>query len=186
VDCIGNDIFGGAKQAAEHLLRAGHRQLGYVRAKQRILNLNQREQGVLSALADAGEAPPVYIDVDISSDGAFRDFDSWLGSQSKLPDALFIENDILAAAVIRALKIHNIRIPEDISLIGFDNIPLCEMLDPPLSTVHLCKQELGSHAMDQLHRRICAGQVPHRMNNLPLVSTTLSTYLISRASVKPR
>jgi len=186
VDCIGNDSFGGAKLAIKYLLRSGHRKLGYVRAKQRILNLSQREQGVLSALSEAGEVPPIYIDVDISSDGAFRDFDAWLSGHPELPDALFIENDILAAAVIRALKSHDLRIPEDISLIGFDDIPLCEMLDPPLSTVHLCKQELGSHAMDQLHRRISAGQVPHRTRNLPVVSTTLSTYLVSRSSVKTR
>lgn len=186
VDCIGNDSFGGSKQAAVHLLKAGCHRLGYVRAKQRILNLQQREQGVLAALTEAGKDAPVYIDVDISSEGAFRDFDSWLTSHPELPDALFVENDILAASVIRALKLHGHSIPEDISVIGFDNIPMCEMLDPPLTTVHLCKQELGVHAIDQLHRRITAGQVPHRMGVLPLVSTTLSTYLVSRSSVKRR
>lgn len=184
VDCIGNDSFGGAKAAAGHLLQAGHRHLGYVKAKQRILNFHHREQGICAALADAGEAPPISIDVDISSDGAFRDFDSWLNTHPKLPDALFVENDIIAAAVMRVLKLHGYRIPEDISIIGFDDIPMCQMLDPPLSTVRLCKEELGTLAMDQLHRRIAAGQVPHRMSSLALVSMTLSTNLVTRASVK--
>ena len=65
-------------------------------------------------------------------------------------------------------------------------LPMCEMLDPPLTTVHLCKSELGSHAVDQLHRRITAGQVPHRTPTLPVVSTTLSTRLVIRTSVKNR
>lgn len=186
VDSIGNDSVGGAKLAAQYLLKTGHSRLGYVKAKQRILNLNQREQGVLSALEEAGGEPPVYIHVDISAEGAFRDFDSWLATHPQLPDGLFVENDILAASVIRALKSHGYRIPQDISLIGFDDIPMCEMLDPPLTTIRLCKEELGIHAMDQLHRRITAGQVPHRMPTLPLVSTTLSTCLVKRASVKER
>ena len=186
VDSIGNDSFGGAKLAAEHLLKTGHHRLGYVKAKQRIPNLSQREAGFLAALCEAGKTAPISIEVDISSEGAFRDFDAWLDSGPALPDGLYVENDILATSVIRALKHHNYRIPEDISVIGFDDIPMCEMLDPPLTTVRLCKQELGVHAIDQLHRRITAGQVPHRMASLPLVSTTLSTHLINRASVKIR
>lgn len=184
VDCIGNDSFGGSKSAVEHLLQSGHKHIGYVKAKQRILNFNHREQGIQAALNEAGLAPAVIIDVDISSEGAFRDFDAWLGKHLPLPDALFVENDIIAAAIMRVLKLHGFRLPEDISIIGFDDIPMCEMLDPPLTTVHLCKGELGTLAMDQLHRRITAGQVPHRTNTLPLVSTTLSTYLVSRGSVK--
>lgn len=186
VDCIGNDSFGGAYSAAEHLIQSGHTRLGYVKAKQRILNFRHREQGVQDAAANAGVEMPVSIDVDVSSEGAFRDFDAWLGTHPQLPDALFVENDIIAAAVMRVLKLHGYGIPEDISIMGFDDIPLCEMLDPPLSTVHLCKEELGTLAMDQLHRRITAGQVPHRMGSLPLVSTTLSTYLVPRASIKKR
>ena len=186
VDCIGNDSLGGAKAAAEYLLRCGHRRLGYVMAKQRIPNLNQRQQGVAGALLENNEASPIYVEVDISSEGAFQDFDHWLATHPELPDALFVENDILAASVIRALKHRGYRIPQDISVIGFDNIPMCEMLDPPLTTVHLCKSELGSHAVDQLHRRITAGQVPHRTPTLPVVSTTLSTRLVIRTSVKNR
>lgn len=186
VDCIGNNSFGGAQAATEYLLQTGHKRIGYVKAKQRILNFHHREQGLLAALSKAGGSTPICIDVDISSEGAFRDFDAWLSTHPELPDALFIENDILAAAVMQVLKLHGLRIPEDISVIGFDDIPMCQMLDPPLSTVRLCKQELGQYAMDQLHRRIAASQVPHRMPSLPLVNTTLSTCLIRRASVKIR
>ena len=186
VDCIGNDSLGGAKAATEYLLQAGHRRLGYVKAKQRIPNLQQREQGFTAALAETDHPQPVYVEVDISSEGAFRDFDSWLSTNPELPDALFAENDIVAASVLRALKHHGYSIPGDISLIGFDDIPMCELLDPPLTTVHLSKEALGSYAMDQLHRRISAGQVPHRTSTLPLVSTILSTRVVPRASVKAR
>ncbi len=184
LDCVINDCAGGARLAVEQLLKTGHRRIGYIRCKQRAPSLAAREQGLLQALKDAGEAPPMTIAVDVSSEGAFRDMDAWLKTHPELPDGIFADNDILAASAIRALKANGYRIPEDVSVIGMDDIPLCELLDPPLSTVRLCKEELGVLAMDQLHRRIQAGQVPHRMSSLALVNATLTTYLVPRSSVR--
>lgn len=184
VDCIGNDSYGGARSAAEYLIQCGHRRIGYVRAKQRILNFHDRELGLRNALQDAGLEMACVVEVDVSSEGAFRDFDLWLKGNPELPEAVYVENDILAAAIIRVMKIHGIRIPEDISVIGFDDIPMCEMLDPPLSTVRLAKEELGTVAMDHLHHRILNREVPHRMPNLHRMRTILSTQLVPRASVK--
>lgn len=186
VDSVINDGVGGARAATEHLLRTGHRRIGYVRAKQRIRNLEEREQGVQQALMGAGMKPAAIIEVDISSEFAFRDFDAWIQSQEQMPDGLFADNDILAAAAIRALKKNGYRVPGDVSVIGFDDIPTCEMLDPPLSTVHAYKDELGAIAVEHLHRRIQRGEIPHQMGNVGLLSTTLSTRLVHRASVRSR
>lgn len=184
VDCVGNDSFGGAKSAANHLLKTGHRRIGYVRSKQRIRILQEREQGVRSALQEAGLSLNVIVDAEISSEGAFQDFENWMKTKPTLPEAFFAENDIMAAAVIRVLKKHGYRVPEDVSVIGFDDVPVCEMLDPPLSTVHVFKQELGTVAMEHLHRRITHGEVPHRSASLGLLRTTLSTRLVIRDSVR--
>ena len=186
VDCVINDCFGGARAAAELLLRTGHRRIGYVKAKQRIRNLDERERGVRAALDQAGLPLAATIEVDISSEGAFQDFDAWFKSGPPLPDALFADNDVIAAAAIRVLKKHGRHVPDDVSVIGFDDIPMCEMLDPPLTTVHAFKEELGMVAMDLLDRRIKRGEVPHKMASVGLLNTTVSTALVERFSVKDR
>ncbi len=184
VDCIGNDSFGGAKMAGEYLLRQGHKRIGYVKGRQRILNFHDREQGIRTAVHNEGLELAAAIEVDVSSEGAFRDFDKWLEEHRELPQALYVENDIIAAAVIRALKYRGYRVPEDVSVIGFDDIPMSEMLDPPLSTIRLAKAELGTIAMDHLHHRITNGQVPHRMSDIHLMKTILTTRLVPRGSVR--
>ena len=184
VDCVVNDCFGGARAAAELLLRTGHRRIGYVKAKQRIRNLDERERGVRAALVQADLPLSAVIEVDISSEGAFQDFDAWIKANPDLPDGVFAENDVLAAAVIRSLKKHGYRVPDDVSVIGFDDIPMCEMLDPPLTTVHAFKEELGIIAVEHLDRRIKRGEVPHQMPSIGLLTTTVSTRLVERFSVK--
>lgn len=184
VDSVGNDGFGGARSAVRHLIEKGCKTVGYVKSKQRIPNLNDRERGVTAALQEAGLPSAVQIPVDISAEGAVADFQSWLDRGQPLPDGLFVDNDILAASVLRALKHRNYRIPEDVSVIGFDDIPMCEMLEPPLSTVRLAKQELGTVAMDHLHYRILSGRVPHRSSDTHMITTQLSTALVPRASVR--
>ena len=186
VDCVTNDCYGGARAAAEYLLQTGHRRIGYIKAKQRIRNFYEREQGILAALDHAGMPLAVTIQADVSSEGAFQDFDTWIKQAPQLPDALFAENDIMAAAAIRVLKKHGYRVPDDVSVIGFDDIPMCEMLDPPLTTVHSFKEELGVIAVEHLDRRIRRGEVPHQMTSVGRLSTALSTCLVTRFSVKSR
>ena len=184
VDCVGVDGYGGAMSAGEYLLRTGHKKIGYVRVRSRLRVFAERERGIRAALQEAGKELCAVVDVDISSEGAFQAFDAWIKQKPNLPDALFAENDIIAAAVIRVLKKHGYRVPDDVSVVGFDDIPMCEMLDPPLSTVHVFKEELGITAMELLHYRISHGEVPHRDPGHATHSTTLSTRFISRFSVK--
>lgn len=186
VDCVTNDCYGGAKAAVDFLLSTGHRRLGYVRARQRIRNFEERERGVYAALVGAGISLSAVIDVDISSEGAFQDFDAWIKGKSTLPDGLFADNDVIAAAVIRVLKKHGYHVPNDVSVIGFDDVPICEMLDPPLTTVHSFKEELGIVAVEHLDRRIRRGEVPHQLASVGLLHTTVSTSLVKRFSVKAR
>lgn len=186
VDCIGVDGYGGAMAAGEYLLRTGHQRIGYVRVRSRLRVFAERERGIRAALQEAGKELSAVVDVDISSEGAFQAFDAWIKQKPHLPDALFAENDIIAAAVIRVLKKHGYRVPDDVSVIGFDDIPMCEMLDPPLSTVHVFKEELGITAMELLHYRITHGEVPHCDPKHSTHSTTLSTRFVSRFSVKEK
>ena len=186
VDCVVNDCYTGAKEATEYLLKTGHRRIAYAKARQRIPNFNDRERGVRVAMEQAGLQLAAVIDVDISSEGAFQDFDSWIKTMPCLPDGLFADNDVIAAAVIRVLKKHGYRVPDDISVIGFDDIPICEMLDPPLTTVHSFKEDLGIVAVELLDRRIKRGEVPHQMPSIGRLNTAISTCLVKRFSVRSR
>lgn len=184
VDTIGNDSFGGAMMATRYLINQGCRSIGYVKAKQRVMNFQEREAGVLQALQNAKMKLAGEIPVDVSAEGAYADFDAYLKKGDVLPQGLFVDNDIIASVVMRLLKLHGYRVPEDVSVIGFDDIPMSQMLDPPLSTVRLAKEELGTVAMDHLHNRIMAEQVPHRMTGLHLMKTMLTTRLVPRSSTK--
>ncbi|MDD3921477.1 MAG: LacI family DNA-binding transcriptional regulator [Eubacteriales bacterium] len=150
VDCVGNDNMYGAKSAVSYLLKCGHRRIGYLRSKQRIANFEDRDVGIRLALeehANLNPAPLQTIEVDISSEIAYSDMCQWLDAGNKPADAYFAENDVLAAAAIRALMLHGYRVPNDVSVIGFDDVPICEMVDPSITTMHSFKERLGEFAV---------------------------------------
>lgn len=186
VDCVGNDNQFGAKTAISYLLDQGHRRLGYLRAKHRIHVFNDRETGIHMALKEhaALELPPLeVVDVDISSEQAYLDICEWLRSAPSLPEALFAENDVVAAAAIRAMKSCGVRVPEDISIIGFDDVPICEMLDPTITTVKSFKDTIGDMAVQLLHRRIFGGDRLATEKDNGLIKISVSTKIVERNSV---
>ncbi|MCI8524644.1 MAG: LacI family transcriptional regulator [Oscillospiraceae bacterium] len=189
LDCVGNDNLYGAKSAISHLIDLGHRRIGYLRAQQRITNFDDREHGIKMALLEhtGPDAPPLeIIPVDIAADKAFADVSAWLRGCTSLPDALFAENDVVAAAAIRALKANRVRVPDDVSIMGFDNVPICEMVDPTISTVHSFKEKLGSTAVSLLHRRILNRDTVRTAQASGVVKIAMSTRIIDRSSVVRR
>ena len=189
VDCVGNDNLYGAKSAISYLIDMGHQHIGYLRAKQRITNFEDRENGIKMALVEhaAPDAPPLeIINVDIAADKAFHDVSLWLESVPKLPDALFAENDMVATAAIRALSAKNIKVPDDISVMGFDDIPICEMVDPTITTVHSFKEKLGEEAVSLLHKRLCQEDTVQSAQESGVVKVSMSTRIIARQSVIKR
>lgn len=183
-DCIGNDNFTGALNAVKHLLSRGCGKIGYLRSRQRIANFDARADGVLSALAQAGRELFCTVDVGISSEQAYADMDAWLEGLPALPDAFFADNDVLAAAAVRALKRRRIGVPDQVSVIGFDDIPGCEMCDPPLSTVRSFKERLGSSAVRLIHSRLTAGESLATVQHTGVFRIQLSTELQIRQSVR--
>ena len=186
VDCVGNDNTYGVKSAVSYLIDCGHRNIGYVRSKQRVVNFDDRELGVHLSLTehkDLGLAPLQVVDVDISPDRAYRDVIAWLGAGNVPAKAFFAENDMLAAAFIRALKECGYRVPDDVSVIGFDDVQICEMIDPPITTMHAFKERLGRISVDLLHSRIEAGDTIQTSQESGLLKVALSLQLKERKSV---
>lgn len=154
LDSVGNDNAAGSRQAVEYLLRRGCRRIGYLRSRHRILNFEEREAGLRAALADAGLKPADIVDMGISFDDAIVDMDRYLSAHRTLPDGFFAENDVIAAAAVRAMKARGIELPAQVSVVGFDDIPICELADPSLTTVHAFKEQLGEVAVRLLDQRL--------------------------------
>ncbi len=182
VDCIVFDNYAGAKLAVEHLIEQGCTHIGYLRSKQRIESLDERERGLHAALA-AHQLPigPV-VDVAISSSHAFFDFYAWLEHTSILPDAFFADHDGLAMAAIRALNMRKIHMPEQVAIIGFGDSPICDMSYPPLSSVSTPKELLGSCAISCICHRLLQNEIPYASSQSSRMQIRLSTQLQPRAS----
>jgi len=187
LDCVGNDNTYGVKSAISYLIGCGHRKIGYLRSKQRIVNFDDRELGIQLSLAehkDLGLSPLTKIDVDISPDKAYQDIMSWLAAGNTPADAYFAENDMLAATFVRALKESGYRVPEDVSVIGFDDVQICEMIEPPITTMHAFKERLGRIAVNVLEFRIRSGDTAQTAAQTGLMKIALSLQLKERSSVR--
>ncbi len=171
--------FQGAYDAVSALIHSGHRKIGYLHSQFPIYNFGQRHSGVLRALSDAQlSLPPAYIcEVEPSIDGAYQGVSTWLDAKPDLPTAFFADNDIIAFGAMKAIKEHDLKIPEDISIIGFDDLPYCEIIDPPLTTIKVFKHSLGKLAVDRLLARM-EDQVSE------VVRIEVATELVTRKSVK--
>ncbi len=155
-DSVNNDNYGGVHQAVRYLLERGCRRIGYLRSRHRIENFDEREAGLRAGLREAGLEPDVVLEIGISYDEAIVDLNRFMESDPDLPDAFFAENDILAGAALRVFRAHGVELPSRLSVIGFDDIPTCDLTDPTLTTVHSYKEQLGETAMTLLHDRICS------------------------------
>lgn len=142
----------GAYQATSLLAEYGHKEIGYLHSSVNINNFQERFEGFKMALHNqAIKYHPEYIFLlESTTEGSYRDMKKLLQDREGFPTAFFADNDIIATGAMRAMKEAGINIPEDVSVIGFDDMPVCEILDPPLSTVRVNKSQMGAVAVRQL------------------------------------
>jgi len=187
-DCVVSDNERGAAMAVDLLYSRGFKDVGYLRSKTRISSFDEREAGVLKArkLRGAGEDQPLHtVAISSSSEPAYIDMCEYLDAGNKPAPAYFADNDIIAAACARALKAHGYRVPEDVSVIGFDDMPLCTLFEPPLTTVGIDKQLLGKLAMKVLGDRLTEGSVLSDQKYRTSLRITSTARIIERESVIP-
>jgi LacI family transcriptional regulator len=130
IDSITINNIQGSTQAVQYLLRSGHRRIGHLRSSVGINNFYERREGYLKN-CNMGINPDYTIPVTSTSAGAYGDMKKYLGAKPEIPSAFFADNDIIAISCIRALREAGYRIPEDVSIIGFDDIPASSVIDPP-------------------------------------------------------
>jgi LacI family transcriptional regulator len=149
VNFIDVDNYGGARKAVRHLLGLGHRRIAHISGPRNLIAGLDRYQGYLSALYEGGFFPDPTLVVE----GDFTDLSGYAAVQRLLPyhpDAIFAASDALATAALRALIESGVRVPQDMSLVGFDDIPSSSRTIPPLTTIRQPIQRMGSLAAETL------------------------------------
>jgi len=177
-DSIVVDNEGGGHIAVQHLLSLGHRKLAFVTGPHNWTVTRERLNGARTAALEAGLDPDSIplIESDFSPAGGYRAF-LQLIAISPRPTAVFFFNDEMASGALRALYQHTkLRVPQDISFIGFDDISWSALTHPPLTTVHVEKDAIAREAVARLTENI------GRHNHVPTV-TLLPTRLVVRESV---
>ncbi|HBK92693.1 MAG TPA: LacI family transcriptional regulator [Parvularcula sp.] len=137
----------GAASATRHLLAIGRRRLAHIAGPEGNFDARERRQGFLSAIAAAGAPAPLVGAGDFGEDGGARIVRDWLARGERF-DGVMAANDMTAIGALEALRAHGLRVPEDVALIGFDDIPLARHLG--LSTVRVPVADIGAAAVERL------------------------------------
>jgi LacI family transcriptional regulator len=150
------DNVDGGKKATSHLIQSGHQRIAMVTGPFYHKSSRDRALGYQQALAEAGipydERLVIYSDSWNSNCG--KQGAKELIDRGEDFTAIFVHSDELAMGVYRTLRQQNLRIPEDISIVGYDDIPVAEYLDPPLTTIHQPIQAVGIEAVRLLIQQI--------------------------------
>jgi len=168
--CADNEA--GGALAARYLLGLGHRKIAHLTGPRQHGNLSDRTRGFVRTL-QAAETPvqPIVLRGKYNFDGGTKLTKQLLDEHPDVT-AIFAANDVMAFGVVQAVLDRGLRIPEDLSLIGFDNIEFSVIVHPPLTTVHQPNYEMGYAAVDILLRlaRDKGKQIPeHRRLGVELI-----------------
>jgi LacI family transcriptional regulator len=171
--------FEGAFKATDYLASNGHRNIGHLYSTDWIKNFDERRAGFLSALKHRGLEPDETGSAALraNTEDARQDMLAFLKGKPPLPTAYFVDNDVIALGAMRALKECGYQIPGDVSVIGFDDIPACTVIEPPLTTMRVECGCIGKVAVERLVQLIRNGD-PYR------IKQEIDTALVERGSVK--
>jgi LacI family transcriptional regulator len=177
VTYIASDNFMGGYNATNHLISKGHSRIGLIKGSEIIEPVKERRQGYLKALEEAGIKPDRSL-----IEGKAFSIESGYESTVKLlklpepPTALFAMSNVIGLGVLKALKEYKYAVPEDISLIIFDDQPYVSYLNPPITTIKQNSKKIGEIAIEYILQL---------MNDLhtPLTSRLIPTEIIFRDSV---
>lgn len=167
-----------ALRAVSYLIKMGHREIGYIAGSYRIKNFPLRERGYRRAMREANLPinPAFRVEVGTTVNTAYESMRAWLATNPTLPTAFFVENDIMALGCMRAMTERGIKIPEDVSMFGFDDLSFASISNPPLSTVRVPNREMGELAVRTLVDRM---REPRSYTSV----VHLSTFFVERQSV---
>jgi LacI family transcriptional regulator len=153
----------GARLATSHLLGAGRKRVATISGSQNTMAGRDRSYGYRLALKEKD----IIFDPALVVDGNFTEQGGYLAMQKLLPahpDGVFAASDLTAAGAMRAILEAGLRVPEDIAIVGFDDLPVATQLEPSLTTIHQPIQRMGTLAVETLINIIHEPQSPpHRI-----------------------
>lgn len=149
------DNAGGARQAAEHLLEMGHRRIGLIDGPAALRTSKERRRGFQKALSAAGvEADPdLVVPGYYTVEGGAKAAAQLLAMRCP-PTAVFASNDAMALGCLNELRRRNVSVPGQISVVGFDDIPMAALWDPPLTTVAVAMAAIGAAGVARVIRAL--------------------------------
>jgi len=149
---VGTDNVAGGAIAARHLLDAGRRRILYA-GHDDAPEIGARHAGFVAAHREAGIEPAGAIPAPFTPDGAYQLFADHLAAGPRL-DGIVAASDVIAIAAIRALTEKGLRVPEDVAVIGYDDVPLAAQMSPSLTTIRQDLREGARQLVDRLFRRL--------------------------------
>lgn len=176
-NCVVMDNYLGGTIAAQHFLELGHTRIGYVQSRIRIYNFEMRKKGFMDELARNGVfiRPEDILEVDSSIDASYKTLmqKDYIGPDR--PTCYFAENDYMAIGLLRALQKKCISVPDQIAVVGFDNIDMAGIVTPTLTSINVPKNKLAE---------ICISQLIHMLKNEQYwgIKQFISVNLVKRRS----
>jgi LacI family transcriptional regulator/LacI family repressor for deo operon, udp, cdd, tsx, nupC, and nupG len=152
------DDFHGAQTAVRHLIELGHRRIAYIGDRFGLQSNVERLAGYRATLKAAAlsAAPELWIDGESGPEGGGKAM-SLLMELPQRPTAVFCYNDRQALGALRSAREHGLRVPADVSIVGYDDLFLASYTDPPLTTIQQPKHEMGRNAMEILLELLSGG-----------------------------
>ncbi|WP_172294257.1 LacI family DNA-binding transcriptional regulator [Pseudoruegeria sp. HB172150] len=181
VDAVAPANFFGGRLVARHLAENGHRKLLHVVWRQR-WTLRRRASGVASGAAEFS-TPDAPLEIEVLDLPSLDEIDVFTALENRLSNgaidftAVVCSNDVGAICVLQALKARGIQVPEQISVVGFDDVPVAALSDPPLTTIRVDWKMLGHEAM---HLMIQRSRYPERS----AVQVQTKVQLVARDTVR--
>lgn len=146
----------GIREGVEHLLALGHRRIAYISGPSRLKSAARRKAAftkIMKKYRISLGATPLIFEGDFKTTGGQRAAAEILRLDPR-PTAIVSGNDLMAIGALRELKNAGLRAPQDISVIGFDDISFASLADPPLTTILIPRSEIGENAVEALIRTI--------------------------------
>lgn len=177
-DKIQDNSLRGGYLAAKYLIESGHQQIGCITGPLVKHQAQMRYEGYKRALNEAGLDFNAnwIIEADFECEGGYEAFNKMF-AKGPLPSSIFVCNDMMAMGVINAANEKGIRIPQDLSIIGYDDIHIAKFMSPSLTTIHQPKYRLGKAAVEALLNRLEKGAIDAQVVQLEPTLVERSTVL---------
>jgi DNA-binding LacI/PurR family transcriptional regulator len=173
---VDTDQVGGTREAVQHLLALGHETVWHLAGPEESFAAGRRAETWRATLAEAGRPAPPLVRGDWSAESGYRA--GLRLAHEPGCTAVFAANDQMALGLLRALHEQGRAVPEEISVVGFDDIPEAASFSPPLTTVHQDFAEVGRQLVEGVLRQV-------RTDSTERGTTLVPTHMLIRASTAP-